>query len=202
MYGTIRFIVGIVFLAIPVILHFSKVKCGKLMYIVFTAISLLIVTVGQLFPLENSFVTFDSAKSAYKYYKFGNSNISLVVSGDNCDFVVDGDGSSKTYLIIPKDNAGWKVGIGLDTKKIYQKQQDGIVVNIFRYKNTDNYFITVFDTNGGESAVSDDYDTVFYSLSYYNKALDKTFVTYYGYVRDLPSQYRVIVNGNEFDVMK
>ena len=59
------------------------------------------------------------------------------------------------------------------------------------------YFITIFDTDGGELVISDDYNTKFYSLEKKNDFLGKTFVTYYAHMTNLNPQYSVIVNDNK-----
>ena len=106
---------------------------------------------------------------------------------------------SDTYLIIPKTSDGWKIGIGSNTKKIAQKFDDGIAAYVYQYKNTSDYFITVLDTNGGEFALRDDYDTEFVSLNNDNAYSEKTFVTYYAHISDFNSQYSVTVNGSTID---
>ena len=148
-------------------------------------------------PFENLFVTYDSPKSAYEYFTFGKSDIELVVEGKECDFIVDRDNNSETHLIIPKTADGWKIELGYNTKKIVQKNSEGVAVCVYQYKNTSDYFIVVLDTNGGESEVSDDHNTKFHSLDNHNDSLGKTFVTYYAHLSDFGPQYSVIVNENK-----
>ncbi|MBQ4569991.1 MAG: hypothetical protein IJA62_08085 [Ruminococcus sp.] len=148
-------------------------------------------------PFENLFITFDSPKSVYEYYNLGKSNIELIVEGDDCDFIIDRKNDSDTYMIIPKTAGGWKIGVGSNTKRIVQKLFDGIVLYVYQYKDTSDYFITVLDTNGGESTVSDEYNTKFFSLERYNDSLGKFFVTYYAHITNLNPQYSVIVNDNK-----
>ena len=147
-------------------------------------------------PVENLFITFDSPEAAYEYYNWGGSNVELIIEGNSCDFVVDRQSEFDTYLIIPKTTDGWKIGIGSNTRRIAQKISDGIVLYIFQYKNTNDYFITIMDTNGGESKISDDYNTEFYALEKNNPVLKNTFITYYAHVPDFNSQYSVTVNDN------
>ena len=127
----------------------------------------------------------------------GKSNIVLIVEGGDCDFIIDRNNDSDTYLIIPKTAYGWKIGVASNTKRIVQKFSNGIVVYVYQYKNTSDYFITILDTNGGESTVSDEYNTKFFSLERYNDSLGKVFVTYYAHITTLNQQYSVIVNDNK-----
>ena len=100
-------------------------------------------------------------------------------------------------MIIPKTADGWKIGIGSNTKRIVQKLSNGIVLYVYQYKNTSDYFITILDTNGGESTVSDEYNTKFFALERYNDSLEKNFVTYYAHITNLNPQYSIIVNNNK-----
>ena len=198
MFNIIRFIIGCVFLGCSItLIKKSKVIRKRILYIVFAGISVALMVVLAFLPFENLFMNFNSPKAAYEYYKLGKSNIELVVEGNECDFVIDHQKDSDTCLIIPKTEEGWKIGLGSDTKRIVQKFSDGVSVYVFQYKNTSDYFITVFDTNGGEAIVSDDYNSKFYSLERDNDFLGKTFVTYYAHIPNFNSQYSITVNGNK-----
>lgn len=198
MYNIIRLFIGCVFLMCSIaVIKKSKLFHKYILYALFIGISLAFIVVSAFLPFENLFVTFNSPKAAYEYTSFGKSNIELIVEGNDCDFVVDRKNNTDTYLIIPKTADGWKVGIGLNTNRIVQKFSDGIAIYVYQYKSTGDYFITILDTNGGESYVSDDHNTKFYSLQVNNNFLDKTFVTYYAHISNFNSKYSVIVNGNK-----
>lgn len=198
MYNIIRLIIGcIFFVCSSTAIKKSKLIRKHILYIVFTSLSVLLIVVLAFLPFENLFVTFDSPKAAYEYYSLGKSNIELIVEGDDCDFIIDRKNDSDTYLIIPKTADGWKIGVGSNTKRIVQKLSNGIVLYVYQYKDASDYFITILDTNGGESTVSDEYNTKFFSLERYNDSLGKIFVTYYAHIANLNPQYSVIVNDNK-----
>lgn len=198
MYNIIRLIIGCIFFVCSITaIKKSKVIRKHILYIVFTSLSVLLIVVLTFLPFENLFITFDSPKAAYEYFNLGKSNIELIVEGDDCDFIIDRKNDSDTYLIIPKTADGWKIGIGSNTKRIVQKLSNRIVLYVYQYKNTSEYFITILDTNGGESTISDEYNTKFLSLERNNDSLGKTFVTYYAHITNLNLQYSVIVNDNK-----
>lgn len=198
MYNIIRLIIGCIFLVCSVTtIKKSKVIRKHILYVVFTSLSVLLIVMLAFLPFENLFVIFDSPKAAYEYFNLGKSNIELIIEGDDCDFIIDRKNDSDTYLIIPKTADGWKIGIGSNTKRIVQKLSNGIVLYVYQYKNTSDYFMTILDTNGGESTVLDEYNTKFFSLERYNDSLGKTFVTYYAHITNLNPQYSVIVNDNK-----
>lgn len=198
MYIMIRIIIGCIFLVCAIAaIKKPKAICKRVLYLVFAGIAVVLVVVLAFLPFENLFVTFDSPQAAYAYYLPGKSDTALVVEGDACDFVVGQKNGTDTYLIVPKTTEGWKTGIGADMKRIAQTISDGIVLYVYQYKNTNDYFVTVLDTNGGESAVSDDYNTEFLSLERRNDSIGKTFVTYYAHIAGLDAPYSVTVDGSE-----
>ncbi len=198
MFSFIRLIIACVFFVCSIIaIKKHKTIRKHIQYIVVTLISVTLIIVTAFLPFENLFITFDSPKDAYEYYNFGKSNIQLVIEGNNCDFLVDCKSDFETYLIVPKTTDGWKIGIGSNTKRIVQKFSKGITVYVYQYKNTNDYFITILDTNGEKTTVFDDNNTEFFSLEKYNNILGKTFFTYYAHISNLNSGYRIIVNGNE-----
>lgn len=198
MYNIIRLIIGCVFLVCSIIvIKNSKMIRKRILYIVFTGLSVILIGVLAFLPFENLFVTFDSPKAAYEYYNLGKSNIELTVEGDASDFIIDRKNDADTYLIIPKTADGWKIGIGSNTKRIVQKISNGIVLYVYQYKNTSDYFITILDTNGGKSTISDEYNTKFLSVERNNDSLGKTFVTYYAHMTNLKPEYSVTVNNKK-----
>lgn len=201
MFGIVRIIIGcIIFGCAAVLVRKSKVTGKPMWFAVCIGISLALTVALAFLPFENLFVTFRSPQDAYQYYTFGKPNIVLVIEGEACDLVVDRKNASETHLIIPKTADGWKIGMGRDTKKIAQTFADGISVDVYQYKDTAVFFITVFNSNGGGATVSDAYGTKFYALEKTNDLLGKTFVTYYGALSSFDSQYWVEVNGNKLSV--
>lgn len=169
------------------------------MHIVSICVSLVLIVLLSHISFENLFITFDSPEDAYEYVNIGDSNIELVIEGDNCDFVIDSKKESNKYLIIPKSKNGWKIGIGADTKRIVQKAQKSIVIYVYQYKNTKDYFITVFDTNGGSLDISDNCNSQFYSISKEDDRLGEMVTVYFAHIPNYDSLYNVQVNGTKIE---
>ncbi len=195
MFSSIRLIIAFLFLGCSIaVINKSKVIRKRFLYIAFSGISLILFVLSAFLPFENLFITFKSPEEAYAYYCSGESDVELIVEGNNCDFVVSRSNDTNHYLIIPKTSDGWKIGIGANIKRIAQKIENNIIINVYQYKNTDDSFITVLDTNGGEASLSDIYNTEFFPLEVTNESLNKTFVTYYGHISDFNQQYNLTVN--------
>lgn len=199
MFSTVRLILGCVFLGFSTaIIKKSKTSYKHALYFVFTIITALLIFILAFFPFENLFMSFNSPEEAYEYFNFGESNIVLVVEGNYCDFVVDRkNDSTDSHLIIPKTEDGWKIGVGINTKKIAQKHYNGITAIVYQYKNSSDYFITIIDSTEGESMITDDYNTSFYSLERNINSINEPLIVYYAYIPNFNSNYTVTVRGNQ-----
>lgn len=161
-------------------------------------ITLVLTTIASLFPIENAFMTFSSPQSAYRYNHFGYVN--LVISGKQTDFVVASNGDTDLYMIIPKTKEGWKIGMGSDTRIISQTITDGIVIYVYQYKNFDDYYITILNTNEGSLKISDSCDSEFKSSNKTSSAVNKDYYTYYAYINKFDNMYKIIINDKVVEI--
>lgn len=189
--------IRLAFCIIAFIIGFLLIKKSRVIHkrrwsIIAFVVVVILTTISALIPIENALITFSSPESAYNYNNFGN--VKLIVDGEKTNFVIGAKGDADIYAIVPKSNGGWKIGMGLDTKKIIQTISDGITINVYQYKNTNDYFITVLDTKGGSSDITDNHHSEFKYLEKSNSTLGKTFYTYYAYINDFNDQYSLTVN--------
>lgn len=196
MYGIVRIIITLLFLGCAVILV-KKYKAPKKrsVYILLAVAAVLFDFALGMLPFENLFLTFDSPKAAYQYYHGRQSDIALIVEGNDCDLIVACQNNTKQLSVVPKTDSGWKIGVGMNYRMIAQKMVDGIVVQIDQYKNTNDYFISVFHVNGAELEISDSCNTEFQILRNHNEYLKKSYISYYGHLEEFNSQYSITVNG-------
>lgn len=148
-------------------------------------------------PFENLFITFNSPEKVFNYYIGDKSDVNLVVNGKNSDLVIGKNNDANVYLIVPKNDDGWKIGVGIDTKRIMQKTYNRIVIYVYQYKNTNDYFVTILDTNGGYSEIVDSCNSKFFLLENASDSLGKVFVTYFANVSQYSQEYWINVNGEK-----
>lgn len=161
-------------------------------------ITLVLTTIVYLFPIENAFMTFSSPQSAYRYNHFGYVN--LVINGKQTDFVVASNGDTDLYTIVPKTKEGWKIGMGSDTRIISQIITDGIVVYVYQYKNSDDYYIIISNTNEGPLKISDSRGSKFISSNKTSSAVNKDYYTYYAYINNFNDMYEVIIDDKVVEI--
>ena len=189
---------GIAFLVIFALIRWKKTTHRRRWSVVAFVAVILIITITALVPIENMFITWHSLESAYSYNHTGN--ISIVVSGEKSDFVVGKEAEVDAYTIIPKKADGWSLGMGTDINCIFQTTSDGIDISVYRYKKSDDYYIVVFNANGGASDIMDNRDSVFQYSETVIEALDETFYTYYAYVRDFNDQYSITIDDRTIEI--
>lgn len=195
MFGIVRIIFWSFIFAICIFL-IKKKRYSRKNMIFAVAIMVMLCTLSGIAPIENCFLTFSTPEKAFNYVNFEKTV--LVVDGEESTLVVgEKEKLDYVYSVIPKVKDGWKLGLGLNVKKIIERYCDGITIYVYQYKNSSDYFIIIIDTNGGELTISDEYNTKFISLEGNSDSFGKNFVTYYAHIANLNLQYSVTINDNK-----
>lgn len=145
------------------------------------------------FPIENMITNFSTPEIAFKYI-MGNDRVVQIVDGEQSSFVIGEKQDSYIYLILPKSDDGWEIDYGLNTKMIMHKFVDNLVIHVYQYKNSSEFYLTILNIDGGYMDVSDSIGTEFVKIEKTNDSINKTFVTYYAYIPNFNSQYQITVN--------
>lgn len=170
----------------------KKSKTKKTVVIIF---SVFLLAVSALIPFENLFVTFSTAESSYKYHNQGTPVIT--VDGQATSLVVGQKGNTSIYNIIPKVDNGWKLGMGYNLKNIYQSidSADKNLINVFQYKNTNEFYLVVTNFEGKNLQINDSMNSEFLLPEISDKNGSASDCVYYAYVNALGSDYVLCVNG-------
>ena len=196
-----RIAFGVLILTVCFLLIQRSRTAHKRRYLIIAFVATaMIITASVLIPPEKAFVSFSSPEAAYSYNHTGKAEI--ITDGELSSFVVASKGDTYEYAIIPKSGGRWKIGTGFDVKTAYNTLSDGVSVYIYRCGGTDDCFITVTDTNGGWSEVSDDRGSEFQYLKKTDDVLNKSFYTYYAYVNGFDGGYTLTVGEKTIELMK
>ena len=179
----------------------NKIRWNKICFLAVT-ISIIFMIVLAFIPFENLFITFSSPEKAFHYYQGSKTKVKLVVKGKDSDLVIGEDDDTHIYLIVPKVANGWKISNAINKKHISHiyGMYNSISVDVYQYKNTNDYFVAILDTNGGYSQITDSFNSKFSSLVQPIDVLEKTYVTYYTNIQDFTDEYWVNVNGEKIIV--
>lgn len=155
----------------------------------------IICSVVSLVPFERPLIVFPTLEEAYSY--LGQGEIVMVVPGRDVDLVLVNE-TGKEYLhMIPKADAGWTVAADGNVQFVRMGLEENISYCIYRYRDTDDYFLSVLFTPGGTAEISDNCNSTFYPISQENAITDQPFYTYYASVYALDETYSLTVNGIE-----
>lgn len=195
MYIIIRIVVGfIIFVCAALIIKRTQATNKRKQYFIAGLASVAVVFALIFVPFENVFYTFDSPEKVYNYVNLIDPKVKKIIEGEESDFIIGAKKKSEVYLTIPKTEDGWEVGIGNQTKKIVEKRVEGAVIYVYRFKTTGDYYVAVFDNDGKKSEVTDSLGTNFFALE---GNLDEKIVSYYANVRNMLTDYQLIIDGEK-----
>lgn len=164
--------------------------------------SIVLVGLSYIGPIENAFITFPTAESAYNYSKEGS--VKYIIEGEESDLAIGKKENDKAYAnilaIIPKTNDGWKLSTLGDLKRVTSSSLRGVSIDVYQYKNSDDYYIMVYCFNGSELDIKDNRNSNFGCYESYNKDIKN----YYSYIHCFDEEYVITVDGNpiSFDNIK
>ena len=199
MFGYIRLAIGIIIFAFLFWLIMKSKIVRKRKFYVFSGIAAFGVVVALSFlPIENLFITFDSPQAVYQYMKNEKLENEIVIEGEHCDLIVNRKSNNYHEIFaVPKTSDGWKINAGIGFSMPGSYVHDTVCIDLYQYKKTNDYFISVVDLEGGEIEISDKYNTKFYAIAEYNNSLKANYYSYYANISQLDSEYYIVINGKE-----
>lgn len=202
MYGLIRLIIScIIFAFFFLVTRKNGVRYKRTKRIIAVVVAVVLVTILCFFPFENLFITFNSPESVYEYVNGMDSDVETVIEGKNSDLVLGNKGDSHILFVVPKDINGWKIGVGSDVKIIDQTIYNDYVIYVYEYKNQNDFYITVLNTNSGYLEVTDSCNSLFVPIEKANDALGEFYITYYANISNFNNEYWIKVDGHKINPM-
>lgn len=199
MYIVIRLVVAML-ISVAIIFLTKRLTQKRFIKILIAVIPFLVLsTLLYFLPIENAFVDFSSPEKVYEYVNYGTDKISVVVEGENSDLVIAGKNGSYGYYAVPKNGDSWKIGVSSDLKMVEHKAQDGILVRVHHYAKSNDYYITVMDTQNEIQSIFDSEQSAFVSCG---SSQNTSYDCCYAHIWDFDGQYWVNVNGIEISLAK
>lgn len=193
MYSLFRIIIFVI-LFILCILLYRKKNCNinKDAIIVISIINITLCTILFLIPIENLFLKFESPEKV-----FNNGNLIDVIEGDKSGMILYYKGNTYSFTIIPKVENNWKLGTIKDYKEIVNKNIDGGVINIYKYNNSEDYYITIMFLIIDKEDNNTIYDNINSNFEKFSKDINNTnkkTSIYYSNIKNFNDKYIVTVN--------
>lgn len=145
--------------------------------------SVLSLTMLELIPFENMFLSFETPEEAYAYYS--NNEVDLMIEGEDTCLIL-AKGNSKKLQIFKKRESGWKIRTGFKINITMPKTVGLTVVSVLSIDESDDKYIKINNAVDSQLEISDNRNSVFLQGS------DKS---YYAYVDDFSENYSINING-------
>lgn len=200
MYAILRWIIFVVLLLLCVFILKKENKLKKKTLIISIIVTIILAEISMYIPIENQFMYFHSADSAYKYLNIYNSK--YIIEGQNSDLVVGNDKlDSDELLIIPKNEDGWQVGLSKDIE-MDVAVSDTCGLGISMYKPTKECYIFVYNDSNNELKISDNHNSDFKHIDNSIKNESNDSYEYAAFVGEIDNDYRLTVNENIYKLVK
>ena len=171
------------------------VEKRKKCYCIGACVGAVLLGISMYLPIENLFYSFESPEAVYEYVFGDTKNVRCVIEGkDGALVVTKKQGSVKQETtFIPKGENGWKIGsvFRFNSYICAQKTSEFVVINVWRYNNTSDYYVYVAVSNKASSTVSDSCDSEFVFVE------NEHAIIYYAYIPDYDSEYYVVIDGEK-----
>ncbi len=201
------FAMRIFFVTILFIILFLLIKRSKIVKKEIFNIFLIVLLTVTLFvsylmtPIENLFLTFSSVEKAFTYVSTQSTkDILCVVDGKETSLVVAANDEENILKIFPLTENGWKLSAGLETALIMQQHYGNVSFHIYRYKESNDYYIQIFNVYGEAIELSDNQDSIFYSVERPNSSVRQPMHYYYTCVQNIKDDYIIYIDGQEVNL--
>ena len=157
----------------------------------------LIVGIGTLLlliPFENYFIEFETIDELYKYkYSTNIPEDAIILYGkDSVKLIINDE---ETFYFA-KDENGYKLSSNDSCATIlYHKIVNDCSIRVFRFKKTNDYYISIVNLSGDYKKISDSEQTKFNSVVY--NMSGKDYYYNHGYVYDLNDDYYIEIDGEK-----
>ncbi|MBR5451652.1 MAG: hypothetical protein IKV36_01515 [Clostridia bacterium] len=185
----------VLFIAAALIMKIKFRQKDKKMYLVALLCSVIVGYALFFVAVEDPFLTFPTRQDALFYVT--NTTATRIIEGKSSDWVISKNDDKNTMLMVPKTEKGYKVSLGSYVVRAEQYADDNVFFNIYRFKNSNDYYMMLTDLNNGYTEITDSCNSVFQ----YEEVTDKdlgTYCVYYCYVDGFDKNYTVTVGGKTY----
>lgn len=198
MYNAFQIVLSVVAIGLIIVLvRKNNVNRKKLITPLLIGLCVLVISLTSIFPIENTFMTFDTPESVFDYMNLGEIH-TVIYGEDSCMIVYFEDASTYGYLYIPKDDDGYKIPNYYSTTIVYSELDAHNYFKVKRVIGTDDYYITGSSLSSEEPLIIDfnNREVPHYLLS----TVGEYSFIFYGYIEDYTDAYFITINDRRFDL--
>ena len=117
------------------------------------------------------------------------------------EFVLEGECSARVFswnsdnersgMTVARSKNGWKLCQRVSTKNVESQYVEGVTILIDRYRDIQDYYLTVFNIKGEKLNIRDNRNSNFIC----SQDRKSGYYGYYAYVHNYNEQYQLVVDG-------
>lgn len=141
-------------------------------------------------------ISYNSPEDAYESAYGGD--VFLVVEGNETVRVF----GSKDSHYFNKTDSGWKVPIFKISITKAIKTVDSKTIYVSQYNFSDEYYITIIDSQKSSLELKDNRNSIFYKIDNQENTENANSCVYHAYINKFDEQYSIFVNGEEINLLE
>lgn len=196
MLGIISFAIAVViFLLGAVFIRKSKIRRKKQAGLLLAFLSLAMAALGS-YLVQNTVLFYSTPEAALKAVSFGDAV--FVVEGKKSAFAIASESvSEETAVMLQKADSGWRLTDGFKNELVAAKAVSSGVVRVYRYRNSEDYYIYVLSTQFQPIELSDNRGSVFQSMKQEMPQTNQTKYSYCAFVDKMDQAYELFLDGEK-----
>lgn len=180
----------------------TKIVRKKLASVLACVLSLILVTVSSMYPVENLFVRFKSPESVFNYANFGKIK-DVVYGKESCMIIFTNRDGVGQHYIMPKVENGYKIPNQFASKKIFNRFDSSGNFDVYHVSGTQDYYIVGKTlSNSAEQKIVDCYNRPVKNISYSMGKTETKKVVVYSYIENFNNDYSLVINGEKIKMTK
>lgn len=202
LFSLIRIVLWVI---VSVILCFivkrSNIVRKKLASILGVILCMIIISISGVFPIENSFINFQTPESVFNYTNTGEI-IDIVYGNESCMSIFSKENNNGGYYFIPKSENTYKIPNYYYNRKIIHNFNSRGSFDIFNPKNTKDYYIYgVTVTNEDNIDIVDSDNKIVNNLVIDNGNSSTKTIILYGLIENYTNDYYITINGEKISLI-
>lgn len=121
----------------------KKIKRKKLFVVSLLVACMVLLSLSEMFPVENLFMQFGTPQEVVEYTTKGNAK-KVVYGQDSCMVIYSKGNATNNYYFVPKDGDGYKIPDRFAEKTVYKNLDTTGIIYVYNVRGTKDYYVSVF----------------------------------------------------------
>ena len=200
MYSLVRIILFIILFALLFcLIRKSGHYLNRKGIVTLAVVCCLLCSLAHFFPIENNLFLFSTPEAVFRYTNF--EQIGDVVYGCDSCMVIYATGSSRySHTFVGRNENSFVILPQYSEIQLARNFEDVRIMNVYRVRNTDDYYVMAFFNYGTEVELFDSSGKVDTHIVVIEEP--EFFSTFYIYVENLSEDHYLLVDGDRIGIIR